>query len=430
MFKFKGALDGHSDKIAVFNLPPTDASVESTEWIEYRPSGQLLPNSPIEFNIFGSSTTYIDLRESLLYVKLKITNGDNVSVTSNNNVGLINLPLKTLWSQVDFTLQQQILTSSVSTNYAYKSILDAILKKDLSNQSSALESEGYFKDSANGIDDADAMQGRNTGLFYRYQLTKDGQIVEFMGGLSLDLMDDTQRRLLINGIQLGIKLWPNKKEFCLLSTDENADYKVHIVDAKLKLKHIKLTPGAFIGHQEAISKSDALYPFYRSDLKTFNIPAGQYSFSADDLYLGAVPSHLIVTLQTSEGFNGSYKKNPFNFQSFDCGYIGFFVNGQSTPSSPLTPNFSSKNYLESYFSLCSNSKVVNVSREDYPKGYCIYVFNLESCDKEDMFPLLRKGHTRIELKFNTPLTETVTLLLYAKFPSCLSIDAARNVNIR
>lgn len=308
MFKFKGALDGHSDKIAVFNLPPTDASVESTEWIEYRPSGQLLPNSPIEFNIFGSSTTYIDLRESLLYVKLKITNGDNVSVTSNNNVGLINLPLKTLWSQVDFTLQQQILTSSVSTNYAYKSILDAILKKDLSNQSSALESEGYFKDSANGIDDADAMQGRNTGLFYRYQLTKDGQIVEFMGGLSLDLMDDTQRRLLINGIQLGIKLWPNKKEFCLLSTDENADYKVHIVDAKLKLKHIKLTPGAFIGHQEAISKSDALYPFYRSDLKTFNIPSGQYSFSADDLYLGAVPSHLIVTLQTSEGFNGSYKK--------------------------------------------------------------------------------------------------------------------------
>lgn len=239
-------MDGHSDKIAVFNLPPTDASVESTEWIEYRPSGQLLPNSPIEFNIFGSSTTYIDLRESLLYVKLKITNGDNVSVTSNNNVGLINLPLKTLWSQVDFTLQQQILTSSVSTNYAYKSILDAILKKDLSNQSSALESEGYFKDSANGIDDADAMQGRNTGLFYRYQLTKDGQIVEFMGGLSLDLMDDTQRRLLINGIQLGIKLWPNKKEFCLLSTDENADYKVHIVDAKLKLKHIKLTPGAFI----------------------------------------------------------------------------------------------------------------------------------------------------------------------------------------
>lgn len=46
-----------------------------------------------------------------------------------------------------------------------------------------------------------------------------------------------------------------------------------------------------------------------------------------------------------------------------------------------------------------------------------------------MFPLLKKGHTRIESKFNSPLNETATLLLYAKCPSCLSIDAARNVNV-
>lgn len=308
MFKFQGAQDGHSDNIAVFNLPTTDAGLESFEWIEYRPSGQLLPNSPIEFNIFGSSTSYIDLKSTLLYIKLKIVNGNNTSVTSNDNVGLINLPLRTLWSQVDFTLQQQILTSSVSTNYAYKSILDIMLNKDLKNQSNALQSEGYFTDNADGMDDVDALQGRNSGLYYRYQLTKDGEIIELMGGLSLDLMDENQNRFLINGIQIGIKLWPNKKEFCLLSSNENADFKVNIVDAKLKLKHIKLTPGAFIGHQEAISQRDALYPFYRSDVKTFNIPTGQYSFSADDLYLGAVPSHLIVTLISSEGFNGSYQK--------------------------------------------------------------------------------------------------------------------------
>lgn len=40
MFKFQGAQDGHSDNIAVFNLPTTDAGLESFEWIEYRPSGQ------------------------------------------------------------------------------------------------------------------------------------------------------------------------------------------------------------------------------------------------------------------------------------------------------------------------------------------------------------------------------------------------------
>lgn len=101
-----------------------------------------------------------------------------------------------------------------------------------------LQTEGFFKDNADGLEDADALQGQNNALFYRYQLTKDGQIVEFMGGLSLDLMDDFQNRFLINGVQLGIKLWPNKKNFCLLSAEENADYmyKVNIVDVKIKLK--------------------------------------------------------------------------------------------------------------------------------------------------------------------------------------------------
>lgn len=261
MFKFKGASDGHSDNIAVFNLPPTDAGLESFEWIEYRPSGHLLPNFPVEFNVFGTSTTYVDLRSTLLYIKLQITTGNDIPVVPANNVGLINLSLRTIWSQVDFTLQEQILTSSVSTYYAYKSILDFILNKDLKKQSNMLQTEEFFKDNADGLEDADALQGQNNALFYRYQLTKDGQIVEFMGGLSLDLMDDFQNRFLINGVQLGIKLWPNEKEFCLLSAEENADYKVNIVGAKLKLKHVKLTPGAFIGHQEAISKHDALYPF-------------------------------------------------------------------------------------------------------------------------------------------------------------------------
>ena len=116
MFSFKGAVDGHSNKLAVFNLPPTDAGVESFEWIEYRPSGQLLNNSPIEFNINGSSTSYIDLPSTLLYIKLIIKDGDNSAVKPSNSVGLINLPARTLFSQVDFSLQQQKINSSVSTN--------------------------------------------------------------------------------------------------------------------------------------------------------------------------------------------------------------------------------------------------------------------------------------------------------------------------
>ena len=190
-----------------------------------------------------------------------------------------------------------------------------------------MQTEGFFKDTAAAIGDTDCVTGGNLGLFYRYHLTRDGGVIELLGGLSLDLMNEDQQRLLINGVQFGIKLWPNKREFCLMSAEDNANYKIDIVDAKLKLKHVKLSPGAIIGHQEAISSSDALYPFYRSDIKTFNIPSGQYSFSADDLYLGCVPSCLIVTLTSAAGYNGSFLKKPFNFANFGCCYISFLIDG-------------------------------------------------------------------------------------------------------
>lgn len=40
----------------------------------------------------------------------------------------------------------------------------------------------------------------------------------------------------------------NKKEFCLLFIEENVDYKINIVDVKLKLKYVKLILGVFIGY--------------------------------------------------------------------------------------------------------------------------------------------------------------------------------------
>lgn len=93
-------------------------------------------------------------------------------------------------------------------------------------------------------------------------------------------------------------------------------------------------------------------------------------------------------------------------------------------------NFFLNNYLEFYYSLCNNLKVVNFFREEYLKGYCIYVFDLDCCEKEGMFFFIRKGYIRIELKFNILLSEIVILLLYVKFLFCLFIDVVCNVNVK
>lgn len=51
-------------------------------------------------------------------------------------------------------------------------------------------------------------------------------------------------------------------------------------------------------------------------------------------------------------------------------------------------------------------------------------------DSENNLPLLRKGHTRLQFKFDTALQEAVTCICYAYFPSVLKINAARNVEAK
>jgi hypothetical protein len=70
---------------------------------------------------------------------------------------------------------------------------------------------------------------------------------------------------------------------------------------------------------------------------------------------------------------------------------------------------------------------VNVTREEYKKGFCLYVLDI---DPYYSFNTKRKGHCRLELKFATPLPESVTLIMYATFPEILSITAARGVYVK
>ena len=83
---------------------------------QYRPANQITGSSVIDFNIPAQSSTYVDLKNSVLNVKLRLTNGDGTPLTDGMVARLINLPLQTIFNQVDVTLQQTPL-SHPGTNY-------------------------------------------------------------------------------------------------------------------------------------------------------------------------------------------------------------------------------------------------------------------------------------------------------------------------
>ena len=94
------------------------------------------------------------------------------------------------------------------------------------------ESQLFIKDNS-GVDDPDVKSGMKTGLHRRSMYTNKGQIVEMEGPIHIDIFQ--QNRLLVNGVGLALKLWPSKDGFRLISNEDDASYKVQIVDVSFNL---------------------------------------------------------------------------------------------------------------------------------------------------------------------------------------------------
>lgn len=91
------SVEKHDDDIALFQNREVETATQKREWITVRPINQLTEGAVIEFNIPGTSMTYIDLKNLLLYVKLKIVKADGSNLEPSSAVGLTNNALHSIF---------------------------------------------------------------------------------------------------------------------------------------------------------------------------------------------------------------------------------------------------------------------------------------------------------------------------------------------
>ena len=248
--------DWYREQLALFVEAPRDSSLKSKEWIEYKPTNQINDTSAINFTITAQSSAYVDLKNSVLNVKLRLTDGDGTPLNKDEVVGLVNAPLHSIFRQVDVTFQQTPLSHS-GNNYPYKAYIDTILKTNEIDQTGILTSQLFYKD--NGQDTSDAKTGSNSGLFARCTATLGGKIVDLEGPLLIDVFQ--QPRLLLNGVGIGIKLWPSLDAFRLMSDSLSPSEKVQIVDASFKLCVQRLDEGLIVSNEKMLKIQPAIYPY-------------------------------------------------------------------------------------------------------------------------------------------------------------------------
>jgi len=140
-------------ELDLFIVPPTQTSIESGTFVEYNPIATISQGTPIEFSITGAGQDYLDLSNTQLYVRAQIVRANNEVIEAVDHVGPTNLFLHSLFSEVDITLNETLLTAS-NNIYAYRSYLETLLSYCTGAKTSQLTSALYYKDTASHFENA------------------------------------------------------------------------------------------------------------------------------------------------------------------------------------------------------------------------------------------------------------------------------------
>ena len=278
-----------------------------------------------------------------LHVRAKVTKPDGTNLDAGADVAPINYWLHSLFSQVDISLNDTLITPNENT-YPYRAYLEATLNYGREAKTSHLFSALFYRESSNHLNDT---QGNaNKGLRTRRDLSAGSRDMDMMGRLHGDIMH--QERYMINGVDVKIRLIPSKSAFHLMAHDAAAGNKSVIIHASLFVRKVKLNPAVALAHEKALEKGTAKYPLKRVVQRTFAIPLGHLGTVQDNLFLTQTPTKLVIGLVSGETFNGRYNRNPFNFQSFQLSYLSLYLDGKQIPAKALTPNFDRHLYVGSF----------------------------------------------------------------------------------
>ena len=100
--------------------------------------------------------------------------------------------------------------------------------------------------------------------------SKESGVIEMAGPIFCDIF--MSERLLLSFVDLKVILNRNGNEFCLMASENDADYRVKLIDAYLKLRKVKVSPSISLTHEVALKKGPAIYPIRRVECKSFIIP--------------------------------------------------------------------------------------------------------------------------------------------------------------
>lgn len=429
-------------ELMLFEPPPTQLSIIKSEVINYNTS-TTTENGTLEFKIPKVGNLYTDLGSIFLNLKFRILNEKGelyqkkeatekeAAKDKEQPIPISNFLFSIFKSATVLLNNQQI---SHTDFLCYEDYIIHLINTDNATISTNLRNQMFVKDTAGEMDTID--KSKNKGIIVRSNISYDSAYVDLCGRLSLDVFNQT--RLLLNNCEIKIILTLGNYDFYMLQKSTLASGILKISDVSLSVTHYEINPNVILHHHAQLMKTPAIYPYKRTQLKTFTISQGLTSITLDSCITGHLPSKIVLAMVKNSAFSGKKELNPFNFEHFNLKSLGVYVNGKCLTQQPIQMDYENDLYAKAYQQFLEgsdniyNDREAAITKTEFKYGYNLYPFiiapktSFSNCECLDT---LDEGVVRIEMAFDEKLEETVTLILLAEFDAQLLIDKNYNVTI-
>ena len=405
---------------------------------EYLPVNAIQAGAPIEFSIKSANDHYFDLDESRMIVTAKITKANGTDMDNNIRAAPVNLTLHSMFREIDATLNDTP-ASDPNSLYPYRAYLETLLNYSEEVQKNRLLTEGWRKDTAGQMAVTD-LAGANIGLKDRATGSATSTLMNFVGRPHLDIFH--QGRLIPPNVTLRIKLIPSSNQFVCISAPPagqavQEQFKVVIQNVTFMMRIKKLADSAHLAIIKTMLTKTVKLPYTKVQVKHLTIPANVTTQDFDGIYDGALPDLVVVGLVADEDFAGHYNKNPFNFQAFNVNRMELMRNGVRRPTYGYTPNFTTKQYNESYTTLLSQLKLnkgdkcLALTPEEWANGFTLYAFQVTDgpigSGANSPRSAISTGKLRLSIGFSAANTTSIKVILLSQSIGFIDINHYHNV---
>lgn len=389
--------------------------------------------TPIEFQIPANNTFWLDLDNTELYLRAKVTKKDGSKLDASSKTCLTNTFLSSCFRSLQIAINDVVITNS-SGNYAYAAYMNRVLNYPQEVKDTFLACEGYVKETTF---DSTSSTG-NKPVEIMNKLAKSDEF-ELRGKIAHGLFE--QGRLLPPNVSIKIQLIKAPVAFSVLADTpgNNAPYeeKIKILEAKLVLKKALVSDEVIKRNLLPVKGGGKKlqFPYKDYDCLSYTIQSGALTHTSQSFSMlnGDLPEALVVGLVSTDAYSGHITKSPFNFKHFKTATAELFVDGDLVLHRTLNCDVEKNKFVPAYRQLeCILPEGVtsnHITTDDFKSGYFLLPFDINFTKRKDRVQLPKKGNFRIKLNFGSALTSAVQVVVYYVQNRIISIDGNNSVFI-